>query len=137
LFGLTKKKPPLVRLDAFDHPILGRLEPCEKVSGVLGGSVTVGGTTIDISVAPDGDPMEAALALAGDAVSMFTELDVRCRALVAVDFLASYNSDWRFGEVGKADGTTEEFEKSLITEAQLVSALTPRACPEFCVRGIT
>jgi len=125
LFGLTKKKPSFVRLDALDHPILGRLDPSEKVSGVLGGSVTVGGTTIDISVDPDGGPLETALALAADAVSMLAQLDVRCRALVVVDFFASYNSDWRFGAVVKADGTTEEFEKPLLTEAQFVSALNP------------
>lgn len=127
MFGLTKKKPPFVRLDVVDHPILGRLESSEKGSGVLGGAVTVGGMTIDISVAPDGAPMEVALALAADAVSMLAELDVRCRALVAADFLTSYNSDWRFGAVLKAHGRTEEFEKPLLTEAQFVSALTPAA----------
>ena len=71
--------------------------------------------------------MEAAVALAANAVSIFTELDVRCRALVAVDLLASYNSDWRFGAVLKADGTTDEFVKPIITETQFVSALTPTA----------
>lgn len=71
--------------------------------------------------------MAAAVTLAADAISSFAELDVRCRALVAADCLAAYNSDWRFGAVPKADGTMEEFEKPLLTEAQFVSALKPTA----------
>lgn len=125
MFGLTRKKPSFVRLDVVDHPILGRLSPSDMVSGVLVGSVTAGDLTIGLSVNPDGSPLETAIAFAADAVSKFAELDVRCRALVADDCLTAYNSNWRFSSVAKADDTTEQFEKPLLSEAQFVAALTP------------
>lgn len=125
MFGLTKKKPSFVRLDVVDHPVLGHLNPSDRVSGVLVGSVTAAELTIGIFVNPDGAPLEPALAFAAAAVSKFAELDARCRALVADDCLTAYNSNWRFGSVAKADGTTERFEKPLLTEPQFVAALTP------------
>src|ERR1700761_5459294 len=109
MFGFTKKKPSFVRLDVVDHPVLGRLSPSDIVSGVLVGSVTAAELTVGICVNPDGAPLGGALAVAAAAVSRFTELDARCKALVAHDFLAAYNSDWRFGAVAQADGTTEQF----------------------------
>jgi hypothetical protein len=62
--------------------------------------------------------------LAANAVSIISELDARCKVLVATDCLASYNSGWRFGARAQADGSTEEFEKPLLTEEQFISALS-------------
>lgn len=125
VFGLFKTKPPTVKLDALDHPILGRLEPHEKLSGVLCSVVNVDGIEVDVWVAPDGGLLAATLRLATDAVSAFSELDARCRKLIANDRLASYNSDWRFGAEVQADGSTKTFEKPLFNEAQFASTLTP------------
>lgn len=125
LFGLSKKKPQSVRLDAVDHPVLGRLEAANKVSGVLSGSVTIGSKPLEIAVVLDGEPLETALTFAAEAVLNFSDLDVRSRALVAAHCLASYNSDWRFGAMQQADGTWEKFEKPLLTEEQFASKLTP------------
>ena len=125
MFGLTKKKPSFVRLDFVDHPVLGRLSPSDTVSGALVGSVTAADLTLCICVNPDGASLESALAFTAAAVSQFAELDARCRTLVADNFLTSYNSNRRFGAVAKADGTTEQFEKPLLTEPQFVASLTP------------
>lgn len=115
----------MVRLDAIDHPILGRLEPHEELSGVLRSVADVGGAQIEVWIAPDGGPLEAVLGLATEAASMLNELDARCRTLIAIDSLASYNSDWRFGAALQADGTTKNFEKPALNEEQFVSMLTP------------
>ncbi len=115
----------MVRLDALDHPILGRLEPHEKLSGVLRSVVNVDGAQLEVWVAPDGGPLEAALRLATDAASILSELDARCRMLIANDSLASYNSDWRFGAAVQTDGTTKNFEKPALNEEQFASTLTP------------
>jgi len=53
------------------------------------------------------------------------ELDASCRTLIAADLLQSYNSEWRFGRVAKADGATEEFEKPALTETELAAKLSP------------
>lgn len=115
----------MVRLDAIDHPILGRLEPHEKLSGVLRSVADVGGAKIEVWIAPDGGPLEAVLGLATDAASMLNELDARCRTLIANDSLTSYNSDWRSGAALHADGTTKNFEKPALNEEQFASMLTP------------
>jgi len=122
-FGLFKKKRPFVRLDPVDHPVLGWLEPDPQISGELAGSLTLNGATIDIRIEPGEDTLEATLALASHAVAGLADLDARCRALAAAEFLGSYNSDWRFGARDKADGTTETFEKPLLDEAGFAAAL--------------
>jgi hypothetical protein len=125
VFVLFKTKPPKVRLDALDHPILGRLEPHEELPEVLRSVINVGGAEVEVWVAPDGGPLDAALRLATDAASGLSELDARCRMLIANDSLASYNSGWRFGAVVQADGSTKNFEKPCLNAEQFASTLTP------------
>lgn len=125
MFGLFRTKLPMVRLDAVDHPTLGRLEPHEEFPGVLRGAVNVDGAEVEVWLAPDGGPLDAALRLATDAVSVLRELDASCRMLIAKDSLNSYNSDWRFGTAVQADGSTKNFEKPPFNEEQFASTLTP------------
>lgn len=125
MFGLFKTKPPMVKLDALDHPILGKLEPHEKLSGVLRSVVNMDGAEVEVLIVPDGGPLEATLRLATDAASVLSELDARCRKLIANDSLAGYNSDWRFGAEVQADGSTKSFEKPPFNEEKFTSMLTP------------
>lgn len=125
MFGLFKTKPPMVKLNALDHPILGRLEPHEKLSGVLRSVVNMNGADVEVWIVPDGGPLEATLRLATDAASVLSELDARCRKFIANDSLAAYNSDWRFGGEVQADGSTKTFEKPPFNEEQFASMLTP------------
>ena len=123
LFGLKKKLPPF-RLEAVHHPVLGRLEPSEKMPNILSGSITAGGVPIDIRVNPDGASSESALSLAANAVSILPELDASCKLLATAECLASYNNDWRFGAVAQPDGSTTAFEKPMLREEQFVEALS-------------
>lgn len=108
-----------------DHPVLGRLEPHETLSGVLATSKKLGDVELEIWVDSDGGPLDEALTLAANAMPRLAELDARCRTLIAADLLPSYNTEWRFGRVTKADGAMEEFEKPAITETEFAANLSP------------
>lgn len=114
-----------MKLTGLDHPILGRLEPHEALSGVLATSKQLGDVQIDVWVDPDGGPLDDVLRLAATAVPVLAELDTRCRALIAADLLPAYNTGWRFGRVARADGAMEEFEKPLLTDVEFAANLSP------------
>jgi len=114
-----------IKLTGLDHPVLGRLEPHDTLSGVLATSRQLGDVQLEIWVDPDGGPLDDALRLAASTIPKLAELDARCRALIAADLLASYNTDWRFGQVARADGAMEEFEKPELTEAEFAAKLSP------------
>ena len=114
-----------IKLTGLDHPVLGRLEPHETLSGILATSRKFGGVQLEIWVDPDDGPLDDALRLAASAMPMLAELDARCRSLIAADLLASYNTGWRFGQIARADGAMEEFEKPALTENEFAAKLSP------------
>ena len=120
LFGKKKKKVnrPLPEID---HPAIGRLS---GASGVLQGKIASEHGDVDVSINPDGLPLEASLSLAEKVMRNITALDDRGRDLVAADALEAYNSDWRFGERINDGGIMEMFEKPMKSKAEFCASLT-------------
>jgi hypothetical protein len=75
------------------------MRPHTTFSDSLAGHIQAGAATIKLTVRPDGELMEKAIALAMQVVGDIVALDARARALIAAEFLESYNSHWRFGDV--------------------------------------
>jgi hypothetical protein len=114
-----------IKLAGLDHPVLGRLEPHETLSGVLATFTKLGDVQLAIWVDPDGGPLDDALRLAASAMPALAELDARCRMLISADLLPTYNTGWRFGRAAGADGEMVEFERPLLTEAEFSAKLSP------------
>jgi hypothetical protein len=108
-----------IKLAGLDHPAH------ETLPGILATSKMLGDVQFELWISPDGGPLEDALRLAASAMPTLAELDSRCRALIAADLLPSYNTGWRFGQVARADGAMEDFEKPLLTGAEFSAKLSP------------
>lgn len=63
------------------------------------GVISALGRDVKISIDLDGCTEQATLDLAVEVVAHLPLLDEKCRNLIADEFLASYNDNWRIGEV--------------------------------------
>jgi hypothetical protein len=123
-FDRTSAKPAKQRATIpIKHPVLGSLIPHKIFPESLSGWVQYGPDQIDLLVSPDNRTIEAALKLAASLVELLQQIDLKCRDLIADEFLERYNSGWRFGEVAQQDGTFEPFEKPLLTRRQFCENL--------------
>lgn len=102
---------------------LGRLVPSSQFSAALVGQLSYGTGHVDFVIDPDGEPIEDSLALAASAAGALTDLDRRCKELVAAEYLDSYNTGWRIGEVMRPDGNFERFEKPALSPAEFCEKL--------------
>jgi hypothetical protein len=124
LFGWANANPTKrPRATAIEHPILGSLVPHKLMPESLSGRLKYGQYQVDLVVSPDDSTIEVALELATSLIERLEALDLKCRRLIAEEFLESYNSHWRFGEVAHQDGTFKAFEKPHLTTAQFCENL--------------
>ena len=120
LFSRASTRPTkhLVRATPIEHPVLGSLVPHDTFADSLSGQIKCGVRQVDLLVSPDDKTIEAALKLAVGIVAPLQQLDFKCKNIIADEFLDSYNSGWRFGQVAQQDGTFSSFEKPLLTREQ-------------------
>ena len=81
------------------------------------------GRELDIFISLDGCSSESTFGLANQVATQVTLLDDKCQSLIAAEFLASYNEDWRMGETGQPDGSTVPFENPLLEEQEFCKKL--------------
>jgi len=120
MFGLFRKTIQVRPLPDLEHPTMGHLAGS---SGALEGAVGSALGAIAISINPDGGTLEAALALAEEAMNDIAALNDRGCNLVAANSLDAYNSDWRFGERIKDGGARERFENPPLSKDEFIASL--------------
>ena len=104
-----------------DHAAIGRLR---RASGVFQGRIESGDGVIGLSIDPDGQPVDSALAFAERVIERIDALNERGRELVVADALEAYNTDWRFGERPAGAGIMVMFEAPMKSRAEISACLT-------------
>ncbi|MDM0026360.1 sugar transferase [Variovorax saccharolyticus] len=117
---LEKMRAPGGQAQAIDHPAMGRLR---RTAGVFQGRVESENGVIGVSVNPDGQAAETALALAEKVIDNIDALSEKARELVAANALEAYNADWRFGERPVEAGIMVMFEAPMKSKAEFCDCL--------------
>lgn len=97
--------------ESIEHVLLGSLVPHVTLKQRLVGYIMQDGLSVEIDIDPDDATMADALTLAELAVRSLSSIDAKARIMLAADSLDAYNSEWRFGEIVRNDGSTKAFEK--------------------------
>ncbi|WGG48125.1 DUF2262 domain-containing protein [Rugamonas sp. DEMB1] len=114
--------------ESIEHTFLGALVPHPILKQRLVGYVMQDGLSVEIDIAPDDATMADALTLAELAVRSLSSIDAKSRIMLAADSLDAYNSDWRFGEIMRDDGSKKPFEKPLLSKDEF--------CANFQLKSI-
>jgi len=89
----------------------------------LKGAVAFGASEVAITICPDGQPLESAIALGEGVVNTLEAVHEKCCKLIADESLDSYNGNWRIGDVLQSDGSTTRVEGPELTEREFLSRL--------------
>ena len=91
------------------------MEEDEKLKGQLVSHFKFEDRNIELSVNPDGEPLEESLEVARILYKSLIHLDKKARSVASRDLLNKYNESWRFFAITREDGTTKEVENPALT----------------------
>lgn len=125
VLGTTRYAPAKSLAQPLDHEVLGLLAPDSSQQHVLVGRISHGDMDLEVRISADDGTIEEAISLAAAVKLNLAALDTRARIIIADEFFDGYNSDWRFGHEVLADGSTESFEKPLLSKDDFCAKLRP------------
>jgi hypothetical protein len=118
------------------HPVLGEISPAKHNAEAFEAEVRYRGNAIPIGIDPDGEEIEAVLALASKVVASLEEIDENSRIVAARDLLATHNNGWNEYDEVMEDGSTRTIHNPELTEDEFRDRLTLSAVNVLGVSNI-
>ncbi len=109
--GVAKIADETVLVD----PVLGQMDEDHQIKGRLVGHVSFENRNIELSVDPDGEPLEESLNTARTLSKSLISLDKKARSVASRDLLNEYNESWRRYSITSDDGTVKDVENPVLT----------------------
>ncbi|MEP2770486.1 MAG: DUF2262 domain-containing protein [Paracoccaceae bacterium] len=99
----------------FVDPVLGPMEEDQRIKGRLVSHIRLEDRNIELSIDPDGEPLEECVEAAQFLYNSLINIDQKARSVASRDLLNEYNESWRSFGVTYKDGTTKEIENPALT----------------------
>ncbi|MEP4814750.1 MAG: DUF2262 domain-containing protein, partial [Paracoccaceae bacterium] len=95
--------------------VLGPMEEDQRIKGRLVSHIRLEDRNIELSIDPDGEPLEECVEAAQFLYNSLINIDQKARSVASRDLLNEYNESWRSFGVTYKDGTTKEIENPALT----------------------